>query len=187
MSLKVIGGRCKGRPLASPRGMSVRPTAGRVREAIFNILFSRVNDAVVLDLFAGTGAMGIEALSRGASRAVFVDSRPESLAVIRQNVQSCGLESVAVIIRQDATRSLSGLNALQLVFDIVFMDPPYDRDSVGMALSALAESGLLKTGSLVVLEHSPRERAEDKSGRYHLTDQRHYGQTAVSFLTYGTD
>ncbi|MEW6077696.1 MAG: 16S rRNA (guanine(966)-N(2))-methyltransferase RsmD [Thermodesulfobacteriota bacterium] len=187
MSLKIIGGRCRGRSLVSPRGMAVRPTAGRVREAIFNILFSRIDNAVVLDLFAGTGAMGIEALSRGAARAVFVDSRPEALAVIRQNLQACGLSSAAGIIRQDATRNLSGLVHLQLMFDIVFMDPPYNRDTVGKALAALAGTVLLKPGSMVVLEHSPREPAEEESGRFHLLDQRRYGQTVVSFLEYGTN
>lgn len=184
MSLRVIGGRFKGKPLASPKGWAVRPTAGRVREAVFNILFSRIHDAIVLDLFTGTGALGIEALSRGAARAVFVDSSQAALAVTRRNIQACGLESVAVTLRQDATRSLSGLTALNLLFDIVFMDPPYDRGAISVTLARLAEAGCLKSGAILVTEHSFREPINEGTGRFNLYDQRKYGKTIVSFLEY---
>jgi 16S rRNA (guanine966-N2)-methyltransferase len=187
MRLRVIGGRLKGRPLASPGGLAVRPTAGRVREAIFNILFSRINNAIVLDLFAGTGALGIEALSRGAARAVFVDNSPAALTVIKENLQACGLASTAGTLRQDATRSLSGLAAFNTMFDLVFMDPPYDRGAVNSTLIALAGTGLLQTGALIVLEHSPRELINNDIGRLHLQDRREYGRTIVSFLAYMID
>ncbi len=184
MKLKVAGGELKGKPLASLKGRGVRPTSGLVREAMFDILFSRVRNAVVLDLFAGTGALGIESLSRGAARAVFVDNSPSALTVIKQNIQNCGLESVAVTLRQDATRKLSGLTAFDAVFDIVFMDPPYDQGAVSSALAALAATSVLKPGAVVAAEHSRREAINDTTGRFKLLDQRKYGDTLVSFLDY---
>lgn len=187
MSLKVIGGRLKGKPLASAKGWELRPTAGLVRGAIFNILGPRIQEAVVLDLFAGTGALGIEALSRGASRAVFVDHSPASLAIIKSNIHSCGLESAATTLRQDATRNLSGLTGMGPVFDLVFMDPPYDHKAVNSALISMDNSGVLKPGALVVAEHSPREPIQTDSGPYVLRDERKYGRTIVSFLEYMLD
>ena len=184
MKLKVIGGRLKGKPLASLKGRAVRPTAGRVREAIFNILASRVDNAVTLDLFAGTGALGIEALSRGAARAVFVDYDQAALAVIKQNIVSCDLESAAITLRHDVTRSLSGLNGLNLTFDLVFMDPPYNQQRIRPALTTLTQSGQLNAGSLVVMEHSSGELFDDESGVFNLSDRRKYGRAIVSFLEY---
>ena len=183
MKLKVIGGSLKGKPLASPKGLTVRPTAGRVREAVFNILYSRIQGAVVLDLFAGTGAFGIEALSRGASRVVFVDNSPASLAVIRRNIQACGLEQKAAVIRQDATRCLSVLPS-GIAFDVVFMDPPYGRRVIACTLAALDESRGLKHGSLVIAEHALKESVKSSGDRFFLTDQRKYGGTLVSFFEY---
>ena len=187
MKLKVIGGRLKGKPLASPKGLDVRPTAGRVREAVFNIIFSRVQNAMVLDLFAGTGAFGIEALSRGASRAVFIDNNPASLAVIKQNILTCGLEAVADIRRYDAARHLSNLGEFKPAFDLVFMDPPYNRNAVGAALTALARAEILKPGALVVSEHSQKETIEDTGTPFTLKDQRKYGRALVSFLEFMID
>lgn len=184
MKLRVIGGSLKGKPLASPKGLAVRPTTGRVREAVFNILFCRVQNAFVLDLFAGTGAFGIEALSRGAARVVFVDNSPASLAVIRRNIQACGLEHAAVIMRQDATRRLSAIAESHRAFDLVFMDPPYGRNAVGSTLTALEKSNALKNGALVIAEHSLKESVEINGGHFFLNDQRKYGGTLVSFFEY---
>ncbi len=187
MKLRVIGGRLKGKPLATPKGLDVRPTAGRVREAIFNILFSRVQNAVVLDLFAGTGAFGIEALSRGASQAVFIDNSPASLAVLKKNIQACGLEAVAEIRRYDAARQLFGLTEFKLAFDIVFMDPPYNRNAVDAALTGLVQADLLKQGALVVAEHALTESVTGADRAFFLKDQRKYGRTLVSFLEFMID
>ncbi len=187
MNLKVIGGELKGRPLASPRGYAVRPTAGRVREAIFNILHFYIEQTIVLDLFAGTGAMGIEALSRGAGRALFIDNNRSVLTVIKRNIRTCGLEAVTETHQQDATGNLTGLSLRGLVFDLVFMDPPYGQEAVRPALAALAASGSLKPGSRIVVEHSPKEPIYDEIGRYKQRDQRRYGKTLVSFLEYMVD
>lgn len=184
MKLKVIGGELKGRPLAAPKGLAVRPTAGRVREAVFNILFSRICNAVVLDLFAGSGAFGIEALSRGAARACFVDNNPAALSVIRQNVEACGLAPFADIHKQDATRAFTGLQNMDRGIDLVFMDPPYDRGLVNRTLAVLSESLLLKNNALIIAEHSLAERWESVIGPFHLHDQRKYGRTLVSFWTF---
>ena len=184
MKRRVIGGSLKGKPLAAPKGLAVRPTAGRVREAIFNIILPRMNGAVVLDLFAGSGALGIEAISRGAARAVFVDNSPTALDIIKQNLQVCGLEDVAEALRLDATRNLTGLSVLDLMFDIVFMDPPYNKAIIHNALETLAVSAVLKNKSLLVLEHSPRESIDDDMGPFTLLDRRKYGRTVVTFLEY---
>lgn len=184
MSLKVIGGGLRGRSLLSPRGSAVRPTAGRVRGAIFNMLMDRMDEAIVLDLFAGTGAMGIEALSRGAARAVFVDSSQTSLTLLKKNLLACGLEPVAGTLRQDATRSLSGLTRFAMSFDIVFMDPPYEQKAVGPTLAVLDATGVLKAGAMIVAEHSPREKILCDAGRFSPHDRRKYGDTCVSFFEY---
>lgn len=184
MNFRVIGGRLKGKPLVSPERRTVRPTAGLVREAVFNILLTRVEKTIVLDLFAGTGALGIEALSRGADRAVFVDNSRAALTVLQKNIRNCGLEPVTGILRQDATRNLSGLTAFNVLFDLVFMDPPYERNAVARSLAALAGSSVLKTGAFVVAEHSPREPIACNDDRFSLKDRRQYGRTVVSFLEY---
>ena len=184
MTLRIIGGSLKGKPLASPKGLAVRPTAGRVREAVFNILYSRIQAAFVLDLFAGTGAFGIEALSRGASRVVFVDNNPASLDVIRRNIQVCGLEHACAVFRQDAGRRLSGLDQSHTAFDIVFMDPPYGQSAVSSTLAVLDESSVLKNGSLIIAEHSLKESADISGSPFRLIDQRKYGGTLVSFFEY---
>ena len=193
--LKVIGGRLKGTPLSAPRGLSVRPTSAKVREAVANILQNDLTGAVVLDLFAGTGALGIEALSRGAAYAVFIDNHPAALKTIRQNIDTCKLADTSQIIRHDPSRDLQCLAGLNRKFDLVFMDPPYARDVVTEALANLHDIRALAFGAVVVVEESAKETAIPKAspparekslltGHFRLNDQREYGKTLVTFLTY---
>ncbi|MFP4444913.1 MAG: 16S rRNA (guanine(966)-N(2))-methyltransferase RsmD [Desulfosudaceae bacterium] len=184
MSLKVIGGRLKGRKLASPRGRTVRPTAGKVREAMFNIIGPAAKEAVALDLFAGAGALGIEALSRGAARAVFIDNSREALSIIHRNIATCGLADQAVVLARDATRDLGLPLAADLCADLVFLDPPYRAGLAGRALAALEKSSALSGETLVIVEHGIREPLEGLPGRFAVTDRRKYGDTLVSFLRY---
>lgn len=187
MALTVIGGALKGRRLFSPEGMAVRPTSGRVREALFNIFMHEIKGATVLDLFAGTGALGIEALSRGAARAVLIDNASASLAVIQKNIRACGLQDAARTIRHDAAQDLACLPSLGMAFDLVFMDPPYKTGAIGQVLENLHASRALLPGAWVAAEHSHRTTTEaaacDGTG-FTLTDQRRYGKTVVSFFQY---
>ncbi|ABW68543.1 16S rRNA (guanine(966)-N(2))-methyltransferase RsmD [Desulfosudis oleivorans] len=187
MALTVIGGTLKGRRLFSPTGMAIRPTSGRVREALFNIFMHETPGATVLDLFAGTGALAIEALSRGAARAVLIDNTPAALAVIQKNIHACELQSSARAIRHDAAQNLACLPSLGMTFDLVFMDPPYKSGAIGQVLENLRVSQTLLPGAWVVAEHSRKTTAEAAAcdGRdFSLTDQRKYGKTVVSFFQY---
>src|SRR3954453_1442250 len=144
--MRIVGGRLRGRVLAAPRSQTIRPTAGRLREALFNILQHGYGDPVtgarVLDLFAGTGALGIEALSRGASFALFVDDGIEARALLRQNSESLGLGGTSRIFRRDATR-LGPAHPLE-PFSLVFLDPPYGKGLAEKALASAREGGWLK-------------------------------------------
>ena len=184
MGLRIIAGEFKGKKLYSVRGKTIRPTADRTRESMFNILSHQVPGAMVLDLFAGTGALGIEALSRGAESAVFVDNSRESLSVIRRNVESCALDDRANIIKWNIEKNLNCLKSVKTGFDLVFIDPPYHRNLLKPTLFNLYQSNALKNGSCIVVEHASLEPIPTDLLTFELTDQRRYGKTLVSFLNY---
>src|SRR3954466_16118318 len=152
--MRVVGGRLKGRNLASPSSQAIRPTADRLRESVFNILIHAyddpVQDARVLDLFAGTGALGIEAVSRGAGFALFVDQDAEARALLRENVAALGLGGTPRIFRRDATR-LGPAHPLE-PFSLVFLDPPYGKGLAEQALISARDGGWLAPGALIVVE-----------------------------------
>lgn len=182
--MRVVGGRLRGRKLLPIRGSAIRPTADRVREAVFNIIAPWIRGARVLDLFAGTGAMGIEALSRGADSAVFIDDRRASLDVVRRNIELLGLSSQSRAILWDAARNLDCLRTGTPEIDLVFMDPPYHRGLAAPALAHLARCGALVPGALIVVEHAASDPLPEETGPYALTDRRRYGKTFVSLLIY---
>lgn len=182
--MRIIGGRLRGRKLQTFKGSQVRPTADRVREALFNILGGRLLDTNILDLFAGTGALGIEALSRGAQTAVFVDSSNQSLAVLRKNLDRCALHYCAHVIQWDISRNLTCLKRYPEAFDLVFMDPPYHLGLVTKTLQHLLDSGCLASGALLVAEHEAEAEFEIESTQFTCTDNRRYGRNALSFFTY---
>lgn len=177
--MRIISGLAKGRRLSAPRSFLVRPVADKVKGAIFNILGPTENLSV-LDLFAGSGSVGLEALSRGAKRAVFVDTLPESLVLLKKNIRLCGFSGQASVIRGRIPFILRVLGRRSGRFDLVFVDPPYDKNLIVPTLSSLAENKLIDVESRVILEHSPRESPEHPD--FALIDQRKYGQTLVSFL-----
>jgi 16S rRNA (guanine966-N2)-methyltransferase len=185
MGLRIISGRLKGKKLHSLQGPTIRPTADRLRESIFNILSHRVQKAMVLDLFAGTGALGIEALSRGAESAVFVDNNPGAITVIKRNIKSCSFDKHARIIRWDIKKNLNCLKSAGTAFDLVFLDPPYNQSMVKPALFNLEQTRSLEKGARIVVEHSPLEPIPEELFMFEIEDQRRYGKTVVSFLTYG--
>ena len=175
--VRVTGGDLRGFQLAEPGGSRLRPTTARVREAIFNVLAARVEGAAVLDLFAGTGALGIEALSRGASRAVFVESHRDSARAIVQSLARGDLAGRSSVVRG----ALPGpIETLEGPFDLIFLDPPYDSDQASPTLSAIGP--LLASGGLVVYEHRSRYNPPERPLGLTLTDRRVYGDTAVAFF-----
>ncbi len=184
MGLRIIGGELKGKRLYAARGELIRPTGNRQREAIFNILASRVRKTSVLDLFAGTGSLGIEALSRGAGYCLFIDNHRTAVSILEQNIRSCKLEEKSEIIRWDLRNRMDFFNTTSSLFELIFMDPPYNKDYISTALYYLHQSGCLKVGANVIVEHSHAESVPEKEAAYTLIDQRRYGKTLVSFLSY---
>jgi 16S rRNA (guanine966-N2)-methyltransferase len=180
--LRIIGGRLRGKKLASLSGCSIRPTADRLRESIFNIIAARVPNAVVLDLFAGTGAFGIEALSRHASAAVFIDNSRAAVTAIYRNLEMCRLQGRARVVLTDIARGLGRIPMPQPRFDLVFMDPPYDRGFVQNGLKSLRRNPILAPDHRLILEHSSQEPLPFDLEGFVLHDQRRYGKTLVSFL-----
>lgn len=182
--MRIIGGTFKRKTILSVPGMDTRPTSDRLRESLFNIVSAHVRDACVLDLFAGTGALGLEALSRGAAQCVFLDHGKKALEVIRKNIASCGLEDRTRVIFWDISRNLTCIRNHHPAFGLVFMDPPYGRNLVPLTLSSLVTSGCLKAGALIVCEHDEKDEIPSVSSGLALSDQRVYGRTGVSFFTF---
>ncbi|MCB2147011.1 MAG: 16S rRNA (guanine(966)-N(2))-methyltransferase RsmD [Deltaproteobacteria bacterium] len=180
--MRVISGTFKGRRLRAPAGMATRPTADRIKESVFNILGGSLQAKRVLDLFAGTGALGIEALSRGAASAVFVDQAKAALSAIRYNIRELGLEDRTRVIHWNILKNLNCLIPERDAFDLVFMDPPYEINAVEPTLAGLLSCGALTAGARVVIEHSSREPIVHPLGKLLLKDQRRFGKTLVSFM-----
>lgn len=184
--MRIVGGRFRGQRLSAPSGMSTRPTTDRLREAIFNVLAHGYGDPVegarVLDLFAGTGALGLEALSRGAQFCLFVEQAAGARGVLRENADSLGLTGLVRIWRRDATR-LGPVGTLH-PFDLCFADPPYGHGLGTAALSSARDGGWLKPGALCVLEETARETIDALDG-FDVLERREYGDTAVTILRVG--
>ena len=180
--MRITGGKLRSRRLVAPKGDATRPSSDRVRESLFSILGSRCVDAHVLDLFAGTGALAFEALSRGARGAVLVDRSREALTAIRANAATLGLANVSRIVSDSVERALATLDAAD-PFDLVFVDPPYkdtSDGSVARILEALTRRSLLAPDGLLVLEHAERDASPDLPGLARV-DVRRYGDTALAF------
>jgi 16S rRNA (guanine966-N2)-methyltransferase len=186
--MRITAGKFGGRSIAPPKDLSLRPTSDKVRQAVFNILEHKdfgftfsIEGARVVDLFAGTGALGIEALSRGARYCLFVDDAATSRALIRQNIEALGLTGATKIWRRDA----AGLGPLDTLapFDVAFLDPPYRRNLLSPALEGLRDGGWLKPPALLVAEMAEEESLPPLTG-YETLDDRVYGDTRVAVLRY---
>ena len=182
--MRIVGGKFRGKVLTSPEDDSIRPTADRTRESVFNILASRLGPNLdglrVLDLFAGTGALGLEALSRGASHVTFVDTAAEARGLIRDHIEAFGAGGIAKLLRRDAT-ALGPAGTLGPV-DLVFLDPPYGKGLGEQALASLRDNGWLKPETVLVLEESVDVPVALPEG-YALDDRREYGAAAVHFIS----
>jgi 16S rRNA (guanine966-N2)-methyltransferase len=183
--MRIVGGSLRGRKLLNPEGEAVRPTSDRVRESVFNILAHGIagfdiEGIRVIDLFAGTGALGLEALSRGASFCLFVDDSAEARGLIRGNAEALGLTGRTRLFRRDATalgESSAG------TFGLAFLDPPYGKDLSARALRALRDGIWLSPGAIAVVEESDKAFRDLPSG-FELVDRRRYGDTEVTFLSF---
>lgn len=184
--MRVIAGEARGRQLFAPKTMRVRPTSDRVKEALFSILLSRLGDLGgmrVLDVFAGTGNLGIEALSRGADCAVFIDAHRESAEAIRKNLETTRFTEKGKVVTQDAAAALKWLARGEKPFHLVFLDPPYGEGHTERVLELLCSSPLIDAGSTVVAEFAAKEDIPRSFGRLREIERRVYGDTALSFLT----
>ena len=178
--MRVIAGKARGIRLQAPKGQRVRPTLDRVRESLFNILGPRLPGARFLDLFAGTGANGIEALSRGAEHCAFVDDDVRSLRIIRANLETVRLAQAAEVFRYSLPSGLARVGA-EPGYDIVFADPPYDFKKYDALLDGLSQHHLLQGGGIVVIEHDAQTALPDGCGPLRLDRQTRYGDTRLSF------
>jgi len=183
--MRVVAGKLKGRHLKAPRGRALRPTADRVKQALFNILPHDLSGFRVLDLFAGTGSLSIEALSRGAEEAVLVDSSRKAGAAIGENLRNLGLSRRSRVYGAPVFATLRSISRKGETFDLILLDPPYEKNLVGKTVKAIAEGGLLRESGVVVAEHSIREKVEENYGPLGLRDQRRYGATVLSFFAHG--
>ncbi len=190
--MRIVAGRHRGRRLAAPPGEAVRPTSDRAREAVFNILAhggfaagggSIVAGAVVLDVFCGTGAMGLEALSRGAARAIFVDNEPQSLVAARANVAALKEQAAARVIAADATRPPPRPKDVAPA-TLAFFDPPYAEPVAAAALAGFAGQGWLAPGALCVVEEAARAPALAPPPGFAALESRRYGAARVTLLRY---
>lgn len=181
LNLRIVGGKFRGRDILGPTTGDTRPTSDRVRESIFNILAHGIadftlGDARVMDVFAGTGALGLEAISRGAKFCLFVEESAEARGIIRKNTDACGVIGQCKIWRRDATDL--GPSAPQSPFTLVFADPPYNKSLGEKAMVSLVQGGWLAAGAIVVLEENVKAVVADVAGLT-LIDERAYGDTQV--------
>lgn len=180
--MRIVAGEFGGRPLVTPRSRAIRPTTDRNRESIFNVIGHAYPEALdgsrVLDLFAGTGALGLEAISRGAAQGLFVEESVEGRGLLRENIEALGLQGRAKIFRRDATR-MGAVGTIQ-PFDLVFADPPYGKGLAELSLASVLAGGWLVPGALVVVEEASATPFEPPAG-LKLLDRRSWGDTVVTF------
>ena len=183
--MRIIAGAYKGRRLSTPRGAVTRPTADQVRIALMDTLAPWLPGARVLDLFAGAGGVGLEALSRGAGHVTFVERDARAVAALRANVTALGVPSATRVLRDDVRRALAALARAGERFAIVFLDPPYDTASTTATLAVLGDGVLLDQGALVVAQHLTKRAPADRVGTLHAYRTRRFGETTLTFFRAG--
>ena len=178
----------RGRNLAILKGLDIRPSSDLVRQAIFNLIGHDISGLLVLDLFAGTGVLGIEALSRGALRALFIDDSEQAVKIIKKNLRLCGYESSGSVIKKDLGKGLPQRPLyLNRKFDLVFIDPPYGKTLIPPLLKELSEKDVLKPSAIVVSKSSKMDRVPSTHGDLRMVTSKYYGQTNISIYHYGVN
>ncbi|MCX8011543.1 MAG: 16S rRNA (guanine(966)-N(2))-methyltransferase RsmD [Desulfobacterota bacterium] len=180
--MRVTGGKLKGRRLYTGKIKGLRPSSEKIREAIFNILTPFLTGDAVLDLFAGTGSLGIEALSRGMEEGVFVECNSAVIALLKKNIEGCQLSNQAEILKIPVSKALRVLKAREKKFKLIFLDPPYQERLVEKTLLELNKAEILISEGIIVAEHFIKEAVGEIYGKLRIIDRRQYGQSVVSFF-----
>ena len=176
----MISGIAKGHILKTVKGTTTRPTSGRVKEALFNIIACNIENSTVLDTFAGTGSLGIEALSRGAGRAVFLDKSVECCQIIKENLSHTKLADKAEVYPTDFANGIEKLFKKGIQFDLILLDPPYNKNFIQETLKILIKNDIMKDDGIIIAEHSTSDSLSETIGRFELIDTRKYGDTMIS-------
>ena len=179
--MRVISGKYKGKNLIGFDIDGTRPTMDRVKESLFAMINSHLKESIILDLFAGTGSLGIECLSRGASSAIFVDVSKESINIVKSNIKKARVENESTILNLDFKNAIERLKVQNKKFDIIFMDPPYYKNMFIDALSSIDDANLLDDDGIIVVEHDTKDKFEDKIGRLEKHKEKKYGNTTLTF------
>nr|WP_314045218.1 16S rRNA (guanine(966)-N(2))-methyltransferase RsmD [uncultured Leptotrichia sp.] len=182
--MRVTAGTLKNRKINSREGRETRPTLERIKEAIFSIIGDKVVDAKFLDLYSGTGNIAIEALSRGAKRAVMIEQDKEALRIIIDNIDTLGLTNVSRAYKNDVSRAIEILGRKNEKFDIIFLDPPYKENISISTIEKVSENNILAEGGIIISEHSIYEKMPEKIGNFVKYDERNYNKKIVTFYCY---
>jgi 16S rRNA (guanine966-N2)-methyltransferase len=181
--LRIISGEFRGRKLEKLEGMDIRPTTDRVKESLFNMLGARLFDCAFLDLFAGTGGIGIEAYSRGASKIVFIDESSKSIKVLKSNLEMLMLLDKVEVYNTDYINAINKLALDNRKFDIIFIDPPYLKGFTQNALIHINDNNLINENGIIVIEHDIQDKMPESVGNLNLQRQKKYGNTMLSFFS----
>jgi 16S rRNA (guanine(966)-N(2))-methyltransferase RsmD len=181
--MRIIAGSAKGKVIKCRDGFDTRPTTDRVKESLFSIIAPYIGDARVLDLFSGTGNLALEAISRGAKKAVMIERDKEALRMIIQNVNNLGFEDQCRAYKNETLRALDILGKKREKFDIIFLDPPYKDNVCTKVIKKIADTGILAEGGLIIAEHHILEDMEETIGEFKKADERRYGKKELTFYT----
>ncbi|WP_077367373.1 16S rRNA (guanine(966)-N(2))-methyltransferase RsmD [Anaerosalibacter sp. Marseille-P3206] len=179
--MRVISGSRKGFRLKAPKGLDTRPTQDRIKESLFNIIGKIHEESVVLDLFSGSGGIGIEFLSRGAKKSYFIDDSQESIKAINENLEKTSFKGQSEVYKNDVFRAVKVLGKNNITFDYIFMDPPYNKELEKKALKLICESQIINEDTLIIVEHGKGLVLEDFLFCLKKVDERNYGDTTVTF------
>ncbi|MED3624345.1 16S rRNA (guanine(966)-N(2))-methyltransferase RsmD [Neobacillus thermocopriae] len=185
--MRVVSGSCKGRSLKAVPGNTTRPTTDKVKEAIFNIIGPYFDGGIGLDLFAGSGGLGIESLSRGVDKVIFIDRDPKAVQIIHQNIKACNFAEKTEVYRNDAERAIKALSKRNIRFDYVFLDPPYKKQQLVNLMEKLDMNNLVKDCGIIVCEHSFEVELPQTVGRFIQKKHEKYGIIAVTIYESGME
>jgi len=182
--VRVISGTARGLKLIAPKGLNTRPTTDRIKESLFNIINFSLPDSIFLDLFSGSGAIGIEALSRGAKKAVFVDNSAESISVIEKNLKNAKLYDKSIIIKNNAFNAINIMKKDNIKFDIIFMDPPYNAEITARTIENIYNADILNKSGFIIAEQSQNDKTPDFKGFFVFKSKQFGKTTKMTFFKY---
>jgi 16S rRNA (guanine(966)-N(2))-methyltransferase RsmD len=186
--MRIIAGLAKGRKIMSPIGMeTTRPTLDRVKESMFSMIQNRIYDSVALDVFSGTGSLGLETASRGAKQCYLVDRSPETYSFLVKNVENLKFEQICKCINMDSYKALEEFARKKILFNLIFIDPPYMKDMIPPAVEIIEKEGLLHKEGLIITKIDSREKLYEGTDNIVLVDHRKYGNTTVCFYKHKED